>query len=313
MNEIKRAGFAGVMGLVSIGFVAAGCESSDGATAADDGVMVETGALKGGGQGSHHAVNFDGHRKRSTCDGSGGGAGGGGGGHSGTGGVGSGSVAVTPDATGWIDASTNALGIFGAWYVFADGYGWDRLRDGSCQAAGHADSECSVLTTPDPSLHSFPNTGGKMCTSGTTARVLMSNGGFDYADMWGAGMGFDLAGSAGLGATKGVFNAQAHAVIGVSFDIDTVPPTGLHVGFPTAASDSGTLGPDYWGASGFYPNSPVVIGTNIVLFSQVQSPEAIPQPLDTTQIEAMQFLAPTNTFLSGTFGYCISNVKMLLQ
>jgi hypothetical protein len=52
--------------------------------------------------------------------------------------------------------------------VFADGYGSDRLRDGPCQAAGHLDSECSVLTTPDPSTHAFPNTGGRICTSGST-------------------------------------------------------------------------------------------------------------------------------------------------
>lgn len=54
-------------------------------------------------------------------------------------------------------------------------------------------------------------------------------------------------------------------------------------------------------------------GTNIVLFDQVQSPEAPPRPLDVTQIESMEFLVPTNPIASGTFNYCISNVKMLLQ
>ena len=141
----------------------------------------------------------------------------------------------------------------------------------------------------------------------------MSNGVPDFGSMWGAGMGFDLAGSGVPGDAKGVFNAQAHAVIGVSFDIDTVPSTGLHVGFPTPASDSSMLGPDYWGASQFFPNSPVVAGTNIVLLDQVRSPEATPQPLDVTQIESMQFLVPTNPIASGTFNYCISNVKVLLQ
>jgi hypothetical protein len=317
MSEIKRAAFTGI-GLVSIAFVTVGCERSDGATTDGDGVAVESATLRSGGQRRHRDVHLDGHRRRISCDGTGGRAGGGGagaGGSDGAGGgtVGSGGVAITPDANGWIDASTNSLGIQGAWYVFADGYGVDGLRDGPCQAAGHLDSECSVLTTPDPALHTFPNTGGRMCTSGSGAQVLLLNGVPDYAHMWGAGMSFDFAGSGVPGQPKGVYNAQAHGIVGVAFDIDTVPPTGLRVGFPTPAFDASKLGAQYWGASQFFPNSPVVTGTNIVLFSQVRSPEAIPQPLDPTQIESLEFLAPTNTAFSGTFGYCISNVKMLLQ
>lgn len=220
------------------------------------------------------------------------------------------SVPLTPDATGWIDASSNPLGIQGPWYAYADGYGSDGLRDGFCQAAGHADSECSFITSPTPGPGGFPNVGGKMCTSGTVAQVLNLNGAPDYGDMFGTGMGFNLANS--TTGEQGVFDAHAHRVIGVQFDLDTVPAAGLYVGFATPASDAGTLGPDYWGANAAFQSSPVVAGTNVVLFREVQSPEATPVPVDVTQLASMQFQVRSSTVQSSTFAYCVSNVKALL-
>jgi hypothetical protein len=230
------------------------------------------------------------------------------------------SVPVTPDATGWISGSSNSLGIQGPWYAYGDGYGAGTTRNGPCEMAGHADAECSVLTAPVPG-QPFANSGGVMCTSGTS-KVILTVGDKpvtdptstvdppDYSHMWGDGMGFNLA-DPGTGAPTGIFNASAKKVIGMSFDIDNVP-LGLRIQFPTPTSDAGTLGPDYWGATGSYPPSPVVKGTNVVLFSAVASPEATPVPLDTTTLESVQFSVPSNTTADQPFSYCVSNVKFLL-
>jgi hypothetical protein len=231
------------------------------------------------------------------------------------------SVPVTPDATGWISGSSNPLGIQGPWFAYGDGYGDDgTTRNGTCEMAGHADAECSVLTAPVPG-QPFANSGGVMCTSGTS-KVILTVGDKpvtdptstvdppDYSHMWGDGMGFNLA-NPGTGAPTGTFDAAAKKVIGMSFDIDNVP-LGLRVQFPTPASYAGTLGPDYWGAAASYPPSPVVTGTNVVLFNAVASPEATPVPLDTTMLESVQFSVPSNTTADQPFGYCVSNVRFLL-
>jgi len=223
---------------------------------------------------------------------------------------GSRSVRISPDATGWIAASSNSLGIQGQWYAYGDGQGPDGLRDGVCQAAGHADSECSVIKSPTPGAPGFANRGGKMCTSGTVTRVLELNGAPDYGNMFGTGIGFNLASTPS--GEPGLFDARAHRVIGVQFDLDHVPAAGLYVGFATPASNAGSLGPDYWGANPEFQSSPVVVGTNTVLFTQVQSPGPNTVPVDVTQLESMQFQVRSSTTQSSTFAYCISNVKALL-
>jgi hypothetical protein len=149
-----------------------------------------------------------------------------------------------------------------------------------------------------------------MCSSGTVAQIIDLDGSPDYGHIFGAGMGFNLANT--TSGETGVFDAHAHRVIGFQFDLDTVPAAGLYVGFATPASDAGTLGPDYWGASAAFQSSPVVAGTNVVLFRDVQSPEATPVPIDVTQLESMQFQVRSSVSQSSTFAYCISNVKALL-
>jgi hypothetical protein len=212
-------------------------------------------------------------------------------------------VPLLPDATGWIAASSNPLRVQGPWFAYADGYGVDGLRDGLCQAAGHADAECSVLTSPTLGSGEFPNVAGKMCTSGTVTQTLDLNGAPDYGHMFGAGIGFILA-SNPPNPQKGTFDARTKHVIGFQFDIDTVPAAGLYVGFDTPASDAGNLGPDYWGANADFQSSPVVAGTNVVLLHDVQSPEANPQPIDPTQLEQMQFQVRSSVAQSSSFAYC---------
>jgi hypothetical protein len=210
-----------------------------------------------------------------------------------------------------VDASGNPVGIQGAWYPYADGYDNSTgLRDGTCQAAGHPDSECYVLTTPTVG-QPFANVGGVMCVAGKAAQVLFVNGQPDYANMWGVGSGLDLAGSA-AGGPIGVFDAGQHNVVGIAFDIDTVPSS-FRVEFPTPESDGTSLGADYWGATASYPNSPVEPGTNVVLCSAASCPpRQAPGPIDVSRLEGIQFHVEANIVADISFSYCVSNLKVLL-
>jgi len=247
------------------------------------------------------------------CDDSGGG--GGTGGSSSTGGTSSGTgggstggassgtgVPITPDATGWVDKGMNEAGVQGAWYAYGDG-AEGGVPPGTCQKAGHADAECSVITTPAAGM--FTNVGGKMCTSGTVAKVLA----MDYANMWGAGIGLDLNNSGGATAVKAEFDASAYK--GISFEIDTPPVAGLRVEFPSKETEAGTAGGDFWGATKDYGNSPVVVGTNTVTWDLVKGPGATPHVFSPAHILSIQFHVPTNTTSSGAYSFCISNLKLL--
>ena len=77
------------------------------------------------------------------------------------------SVDIVPDPTGWVDRSTNSVMLQGAWYAYGDGRARGQVS-GKCQAAGHADSECSTIALPSPTTAGFPqDTPGRMCTTGT--------------------------------------------------------------------------------------------------------------------------------------------------
>jgi hypothetical protein len=109
-----------------------------------------------------------------------------------------------------------------------------------------------------------------------------------------------------------VFDATAHGVTGIAFDLDRVPDAGLRVLFPTP-SDAVALGPDYWGAAEYYLPSPVQIGTNVVPLSEVFSPEAVPTPLDTHGLTQIGFLVASNPAARTNFSFCVSNLRLLLD
>ena len=241
------------------------------------------------------------------------GTGGSGGGGKSGGGTGVG-VAITPDATGWVMADTNTLGIQGAWYAYGDGIGADGTAAmGSCMKAGHTASECTVITTPAPGP--FANTGGKMCTSGKAAKVVDivgKTGMPDYSAIWGAGIGLDLAASGGTASTKSTFDATTKKVVGVSFDLDSVPLSGLRVEFATPSTNGSSAGNDYWGGNASYGNSPVAAGPNSVTWDKISGPGAAAHVFTPGAIESIQFHVPTNTTAAGDYSFCISNLKFLM-
>jgi hypothetical protein len=218
-------------------------------------------------------------------------------------------ILITPDATGWVQADTNDAGVQGAWYAYGDGTD-GAGGPGTCQKAGHAAGECSSIAMPTGGM--FPNTGGKMCTSGMVAKVINgSNGMPDYGNIWGAGIGLDLANSGGAAPVKSEFDATAKGITGVSFEIDAPPLPGLRVEFPSKETDAGTAGGDYWGADASYKNSPVVAGVNTILWADVKGPGPTPHTFSPAHIESIQFHVPTNTSSGAAYSFCISNLKLL--
>ncbi len=222
------------------------------------------------------------------------------------------SVPITPGPTGLVLGSSNALGVQGPWYAYGDGVGADGpTATGICEArGGHPASACSTIATP--AVGSFPNTGGKMCTSGTVALVIAGvNGLPDYANITGAGIGLDLNNSGGAVPVRDVFNATMKGVTGVAFDLEIVALSGLRVEFPTPASDGTSAGAAYWGANVSFGNSPAVAGTNVIRWADVRIPGATPPAFDPTMIESVLFHVPTTIMSSAPYSFCVSNLRLL--
>ncbi len=220
--------------------------------------------------------------------------------------------ALLPDATGFVDVgATGMTMIKGAWYAYGDGIGSDGMAaSGDCEAKGmHAVTDCSNITTP--SFGNFPNTAGKMCTSGTAAKIInITNGtGPDYNNIWGAGIGLDLNNGGGdAGAVKMPYNATMNGVIGMAFDIDSIPLTNLRVEFPTSTATNAA----FWGGDQMI--SPVVKGHNEILWTKVTGPfyDTVAPPFDPTKILSIQFHALTSATASASYTFCVSNLSAIL-
>ena len=320
----------------------------------DSWLLVLCGAVALGGCGSSTVP----HGTGGTPGGSGGTSGGSGGS---SGGPSLTEKPLMPDDTGWVDAMAegNDLGIQGSWYPYGDQYGplcgdpnmptsASGMKCNDPHFGNHPTSDCSVITTPDPTMMSFPNTGGKMCTSGTIAKVIAivnaSQGtGMDYSNIWGAGIGLDLKAEKGGTACdmKGVFDAKSNHVVGIKFDLSSdsgmIPSAGLRVEFPTPTTDGTKNGSAYWGADSSFSTASgkyVVVGTNTIYFDPpsvlgatagakdptmpITEPVVVPgsspgMPLDQSAIESIQFHVPASTSGSSTYQFCISNLKLLVQ
>lgn len=247
-------------------------------------------------------------------------------------------VEVTPDASGWVEGIDNDLGIQGAWYPYGDQYGVAK-----CLNVGlHQPDECSHIMTPaPPPAMGFTNQGGKMCTSGATAVILPCKPGVttsgcpdhDFSNMWGAGIGFDFnadkSTDAGPGA-KNPWNPDTHGVVGVSFELDTVPAPGLRVEFPLRLTDaeaqsvslpSGSTtddhpdGAPYWGADTSFDNSPAVVGVNVVRWEAVKKPGTTASYVfDKARLLGVQFHVPAvKTAPPGAYTFCVSHFTFLRQ
>jgi hypothetical protein len=234
--------------------------------------------------------------------------------------IGAKEVALTPNATGFVDDT--ATGVVGAWYAYGDGN--DGANPGVCQTTGmHMTAQCSLITAPVPGMP-FAPTGtslAQMCTSGTVAQVIAvvgtAAGGsamMDYSNIFGAGIGLDLN-NPGLDGGTGMkmpFDAASKMVIGISFDLDVLPATGLRVEFPfgSASNPAGVWKPNKTSYA-----SPVSAGHNVLLFASVMQPSYVtaPVPFDPTTLTSIQFHIPTSIMAAAPYAFCIDHLALIVQ
>ena len=248
--------------------------------------------------------------------GQGGAQSGNGGAAAGSGGYAGAGTALIPSTDGWVDRSTNAFAVQGAWYAISDVFAYGAPTGGDCVTKGmHPVSQCSMVTAPPLGGIFHPTADGKLCTSGTAAQVVLHpvTGVEDYDYIWGASIGFDFNGTGRTSPPfKYPYDAVAHGVRGIQFDLEWLvkPATGLRVAFPIQAADgSDTLVYEYWGGTAAYPPSPVVAGTNKVYWTDVASPMG--DAFDATKLGAIHFAVPTTTTSATSYSFCVSNLKVL--
>lgn len=215
----------------------------------------------------------------------------------GTGGAGS----LMFDATGWVDKTvTGDLGIQGAFYPYADSLGMNGMPPGDCQGDGFTTDQCSTISV------TYDAVAGKICATGTAAMVANDMTGMPaYSQIWGAGIGFDLNSTGGDASTKMPYDAAAHHVAGVSFDIDNLPVGAeLRVEFPTPAMAT-TAHYDIVNDNHFEARF-----DQAALF---YTTPADMTPIDTTMINSFQWHVATNTKAAVPFNFCLSNIKVIME
>jgi hypothetical protein len=231
----------------------------------------------------------------------------------GTGGAFASGIALVTNSVGVIEP--NAAGAVGTWYAFADGYDvTGHLGAGLCQVAGHTD--CSTFTQPVPNQAFAPGAGGAMCAAGHAAQVpATASGSFDYTNVYGATIGMDFNRPPGA-ATKGDYDPTSRTppIVGIAFDIDTVPNDSLRVELSTNAVPGTTdINPAYWG--GATMSSPVRPGHNVFHWANVDGPFYLsnPPPFNPAKLQSLWFGVFTNATAPFDFAFCISNLTLLTQ
>ncbi|SRR6266700_4547569 len=219
---------------------------------------------------------------------------------------------LLPDATGWVDKTvTGTTNIQGAWYAYGDGIGPDGMpASGDCMKKGmHPMSDCSTIATP--AFGKFPNTAGKMCTTGTAAAVanLVTGTTPDYDNIWGAGIGLDLNNSGGDGGVKMPFDATGNHVTGFSFDIDMVPVAPMRIEFPTMATATTAA---FW-VQAMNDHFSLVKTHNEFHWANVMPPfyATTPPAFDPTGILSIQFHVVSDPSGPAMYTFCVSNLRAL--
>ena len=230
-----------------------------------------------------------------------------------------GGIPLTPSSVGAYDG-TNLAGVAGVWYAFvdySDGLGVGATPGtGSCPEAGFTEAQCSKVTTPTVGAPFMPDSNGKgMCTSGTAATVIGLNGGSpDYVNIWGAGIGFDLnfPGEVdGSGGVKGQYDALAHGMTGIAFDIDSVPTGGsFRLEFPTQSTEGNAA---YWEGPTPYLSPIGSPGHKEIRWSGVAGPDWLSSPprFDPTKVESVWFHVVSNASAPVDYSFCINNIIAL--
>jgi hypothetical protein len=230
-------------------------------------------------------------------------------------------VAIAPDPNGYVDPSSNSLGMQGAWYAYGDDWGTNGAPPGVCETTGmHAASACSTITFPPPATLSdggytstFPqSTPGTMCIAGTAAKVT----GGDYSNIFGVGIGLDFNNQGGV---KMPYDATSNGVVGFSFHIAGIPAgASVRVELPIPATAASG---DAWSITASTDGDYIADLTTATSDAHALKPSFTAtgtQPaFDATMVQSIQFHIPTNvtaaiTIPSSTM-LCVSNFEAIVK
>jgi hypothetical protein len=173
---------------------------------------------------------------------------------------------------------TNSLGIHGSWFVYSD-------------CTDLKGVNCAMVTAP-VGTGSFPNVGGKMCTSGTTSIATGA---------WGAGIALEL----NDGPPQMPYDTTANNVAGFCFVLSgpTIPSTSIRVAFTTKDNNDNA-----------YFKAISTPGTNTVLFSEIAQGSWVktPSPWEPTLVVLMQLQIPAST-TPVPWDFCIEGLTAVLS
>jgi hypothetical protein len=191
-------------------------------------------------------------------------------------------IPIVADNMGDVPSGSNSVGIHGSWFVYSD-----------CNDQGEPDGgpNCSAVTAPPK--NSFPNVGGKMCTSGQTSTATGA---------WGAGIGLEL----NDGPPQEPYNTVMNGVKGFCFQLSgpTIPSTSLRVAFPTTEDNDDA------------PFEAVSTpGQYTVLFSDTAQGSWVTTPtvFDPTMVTLLQFQIPSSTTAAVPWDFCIEGLTAVTQ
>jgi hypothetical protein len=256
-----------------------GSSSSSGGSSASGGSSSSSGGASASGGSSSSSGGSSASGGSSSASGGSSGSGGtpGSGGSSSTG-SGCPGVAIAPDNMGLVSTSSNSLGIHGSWFEYSD-----------CADLGG--KNCSTVTTPPAA--SFPNTGGKLCTSGQTS---MASG------AWGAGIALEL----NDGPPQRPYDTTAHAVKGFCFQLSgtTIPSTSIRVAFPTKNNNDNA-----------YFSAITTTGQHTVLFSDTAQGSWVTtkSAFEPTMVMLVQFQIPASTTATVPWDFCVEGFTAITE
>lgn len=187
-------------------------------------------------------------------------------------------IPLTPDAKGYISLASNPLAVRGSWFIYSDCVDLKGVN-------------CAMVTSPSP--NSFPNVGGKMCTSGKTSMA---------AGAWGAGIGLEL----NDGPPQMPYDTVAHGIKGFCFQLSgpTIPSSSIRVAFPTK-----NVPDDVYFSAVTTPGQHTVMFADTAQGSWVTKKSAF----EPTMVMLLQLQIPSTTTAPVAWDFCIEGLTAIMQ
>jgi len=178
---------------------------------------------------------------------------------------------------GWVDGSTNDVGIQGSWYTFGDG----------------------VSTVVPASEPFFDGAGSTICISGS----IPPHQNQDLT--WGVAVAMDLNNAA---AVSSAYDAPAHGVVGMQFTVAGTLPPRLQITVPTV--DDATYCKRYESIAG----TRTTLGTYFAELEQDCWEIDVSNPApDPTQLRSFQIGVISSANDTVTFDFCVESVSAILE